>query len=204
MTFVARVDITWLKTVLVAAALAGPSLEANAQAGVVYRCEANDYTNTLSEAQAASRQCVRISSSDWLFSGSDAVGRQYKYNERRTSYGVDGRVQTWLQVVVPGRPGDAGSSDEETFVRTVSPHVISCRERTISAGATYRLDVRDNSVSKEADPRKTPFPPSEGVARALIDRLCARRGADDRAFAGREGAREQRAFRTSVSMRSAP
>ena len=168
-----------LRLAAVAALLLVASVDALAQAGALYRCGSNDYTNALTEQEAISRHCTRIGTAEWLFSGSDAAGRQYTYNDRRTVHRPDGTVETWLQVA---DPADWRAS---SAVRTVSPHVIRCRQRTISSGATYVLDMRDNSVSKENSLRTDLFPPPERVAEALIRRLCVDRNALDRSLASR-------------------
>jgi len=150
---------------------------AHAQAGAVYRCAVNDYTNTLTENQAASRHCVKMSRTNWVFSATDAAGRQYTYNDRRTLLRDDGTVETWLQVVPPARAADVGttSTDVLPYLRIVSPQIIRCRQRTITSGATYYVDTRDNSVSKEPSGRGGFFPPPERVAEALARQLCADR-----------------------------
>ena len=99
------------------------------------------------------------------------------YNDRRTVVGDDGTVQTWLQIVPPARAADVGtaSTDGLPYLRVVSPQVIRCRQRTITSGATYYVDIRDNSVSKEPSGRNGFFPPPERVAEALARQLCADR-----------------------------
>jgi len=150
---------------------------AHSQTGAVYRCALNDYTNTLTEDQAASRRCVKISRANWVFSATDAAGRQYTYNDRRTVVRDDGTVETWLQVVPPARAADVGttSMDVSPYLRIVSPQIIRCRQRTITSGATYYVDTRDNSISKEPSGRSGFFPPPERVAEALARQLCAER-----------------------------
>jgi len=150
---------------------------AHAQTGAVYRCGLNEYTNTLSEDQAAARRCVKVSRTDWVFAATDAVGRQYTYNDRRTVVREDGTVETWLQVVPPTRAADVGtaSTNVPAYMRIVSPQVIRCRQRTIMSGATYYVDIRDNSISKESSGRSGFFPPPEAVAEVLARQLCAQR-----------------------------
>ena len=156
--------------------LVAASLDAHAQSGAIYRCAANDYTNTLTEQEAVSRHCAKIGNAEWVFSGSDAAGRQYTYNDRRTVVRDDGTVETWLQVALPRRfDVNAADGDAATHVRTVSPHVIRCGQRTVTAGATYFLDMRDNSVTKDSSMRAALFPPPERVAETLVRRLCVER-----------------------------
>jgi len=175
---------------------------AHAQAGAVYRCGVNDYTNTLTEDQAASRHCVKVSRTDWVFSATDAVGRQYTYNERRTVVRDDGTVETWLQVVPSARAADVGttSTDVLPYLRIVSPQVIRCRQRTITSGATYYVNVRDNSISKEPSGRSGFFPPPERVAEALARQLCA----DGRGTICRAGSSQQRSICTSITYAVVP
>ena len=166
--------------------LGAMAFDVHAQSGAVYRCAANDYTNTLTESQAVGRHCAKISNAEWVFAGSDSAGRQYTYNDRRTVFREDGTVETWLQVVAP-RTDKADSSDGQTLlhVRTVSPQVIRCRERTISSGATYFLNLRDNSVTKDSSMRTAVFPPPERIAETLIRQLCVDRHAGEGSLASR-------------------
>jgi len=175
-----------LRLVAVAAMLAATSLDAQAQSGAVYRCGSNAFTNTLSEAEAAGRHCAKIGSAEWVFSGSDAAGRQYTYNDRRTVFRDDGTVETWLQVASPQRV-DGGPADPQSapYLRTVSPQVISCRQRAVSSGPIYFLDMRDNSVVKDSSVRSALFPPPERVLETLIRRLCVDRPALERSLASR-------------------
>lgn len=169
-----------------AALLATASLDAHAQAGALYRCAANDFTNTLSEEQAIERHCAKIGNAEWVFSGSDAAGRQYTYNDRRTVVRGDGTVETWLQVVAPQRAdADLAARQALAYVKTVSPQLIRCRERTVSSGATYFLDMRDNSVVKDSGVRSALFPPPERVAEALVRQLCVDRHVGESSLASR-------------------
>lgn len=181
-----RLGTHWARLAAVAALLLVASFDANAQSGALYRCGSNDYTNTLSEDEAVSRHCAKIGNAEWVFSGSDSAGRQYTYNDRRTVFRPDGTVETWLQVAAP-RPLAADSAEAQAVaaMRTVSPHVIRCRQRTISSGATYILNMRDNSVAKDSSMRSDLFPPPERVAEALIRRLCVDRHGLDRSLASR-------------------
>lgn len=166
--------------------LGAMALDVHAQSGAVYRCASNDFTNTLTENEAASRHCAKIGNAEWVFSGSDSMGRQYTYNDRRTVFREDGTVETWLQVTAP--PTDKSDpSDWQTFsfVRTVSPQVIRCRERTISSGATYFLNLRDNTVTKDSSMRTAMFPPPERIAETLMRRLCLDRRAGEGSLASR-------------------
>lgn len=175
-----------LRLVAVAALLVAASFDVHAQAGALYRCAPNDFTNTLTEEQAISRHCAKIGNAEWVFSGSDSAGRQYTYNDRRTVFRDDGTVETWVQVVSPRRP-DADPADQQSalYVRTVSPHVIRCRQRAVSSGPTYSLDMRDNSVVKDSSVRTGLFPPPERVAEALVRQLCTDRHALERSLASR-------------------
>ena len=181
-----RIGAESIRLAVFAALLVAASFDAQAQAGAVYRCAPNDFTNTLSEQEAIGRHCAKIGSAEWVFSGSDSAGRQYTYNDRRTVFRDDGTVETWLQVVTPQR-ADADAADRQSalYVRTVSPHVISCRQRAVSSGPTYFLDMRDNSVVKDSSVRSALFPPPERVAEALVRRLCTDRHAGERSLASR-------------------
>ena len=181
-----RIGTHWPRLAAVAALLLVVSIDAHAQSGALYRCGANDYTNTLSEEEAIARHCAKIGNAEWVFSGTDAAGRQYTYNDRRTVFRQDGTVETWLQVASP-RPAVADAADRQAVaaMRTVSPHVIRCRQRTISSGATYILDMRDNSVAKDSSVRTDLFPPPERVVEALIRQLCVDRHSLDRSLASR-------------------
>ena len=183
---VSRFRTHWARFAAVAALLLVASLDAHAQSGALYRCGASDYTNLLSEEEAVSRHCSKIGNAEWVFSGTDAAGRQYTYNDRRTVFRPDGSVETWLQVAAP-RPLVAQTAEAQALasLRTVSPHVIRCRQRTISSGATYHLDMRDNSVAKDSSMRSDLFPPPERVAEALMRRLCVDRQGLDRSLASR-------------------
>lgn len=169
-----------------AAMLSATSLDAHAQAGAMYRCGSADFTNALTEQEAISRHCVKIGNAEWVFSGSDSAGRQYTYNDRRTVFRDDGTVETWLQVVSPPR-AEADPADRQSalYMRTVSPQVISCRQRAVSSGPTYFLDLRDNSVVKDSSVRSALFPPPERVAEALVRLLCAPGHALERSLASR-------------------
>jgi hypothetical protein len=166
--------------------LGATAFDVQAQSGAVFRCGANDYTNTLSENEAVSRHCAKIGNAEWIFSGSDSAGRQYTYNDRRTVFREDGTVETWLQVVAP-RTETPDSSDGQTlsYVRTVSPQVIRCHERTISSGATYLVNLRDNSVTRDSNMRTAMFPPPERIAETLIRQLCVDRRAGEDSLASR-------------------
>jgi hypothetical protein len=183
---VCRPGTHWARLAAVAAMLLVASFDAHAQSGALYRCGSNDYTNALTEEEAISRHCVKIGNAEWVFSGSDAAGRQYTYNDRRTVFRQDGTVETWLQVASP-EPIVANAADRQALaaVRTVSPHVIHCRQRRISSGATYFLNMRDNSVSKDSNLRTDLFPPPERIAEALIRRLCVDRHGFERSLASR-------------------
>jgi hypothetical protein len=184
--FLHRLGNSSICLVAVVSMLGAMSFDVHAQSGAVYRCGSNDYTNALSENEAVSRHCAKIGNAEWVFSGSDLAGRQYTYNDRRTVVREDGTVETWLQVVAP-RMDKADSSDWQTlpYVRTVSPHVIHCRERTISSGATYFVNLRDNSVTKDSSMRTAAFPPPERIAEALMRRLCPDHRAGEESLASR-------------------
>lgn len=179
-----RVGGESLRVAALAAMLAAASSGAHAQSGAVYRCGSNAFTNTLSEAEAISGHCAKIGSAEWVFSGSDSAGRQYTYNDRRTVFRDDGTVQTWLQVAAPQRI-DAADPQSAPYLRTVSQQVISCRQRAVSSGPTYFLDMRDNSVVKDSSVRTALFPPPERVIETLIRRLCVDRPALERSLASR-------------------
>jgi hypothetical protein len=171
--FPRRLETSLLCLIATESMLGVMPFDVHAQSGAVYRCGSNDYTNTLSENEAVSRRCAKIGDAEWVFSGSDLAGRQYTYNGRRTVVREDGTVETWLQVVAP-RVDSADSFAWQTlpYVRTVSPQVIHCRERTISSGATYFVNLRDNSVTKDSSMRTAAFPPPERIAETLMRRLC--------------------------------
>jgi hypothetical protein len=141
-----------------------------AQVGALYRCATNEYTNMLSAEEAAARGCVKIAKAEWVTSGSDASGRKYEYNERRTVFKGDGVVETWLQVV-PSVPGD-----DAAVVKTVSRQLIRCDRHTIASGATYMFDPRDNSIVRDSREQSPYFPPPGPVAETLMRRLCASAG----------------------------
>jgi len=175
-----------LGLVAFAAMLAAPSFDVQAQSGALYRCGWNAFTNTLSGQEATSRGCAKIGNAEWVFSGSDSAGRQYTYNDRRTVFREDGTVETWLQVASPERT-DADPADRQSapYLRTVSRQVISCRQRALSSGPTYFLDLRDNSVVKDSSVRTALFPPPERVVETLIRHLCVDRRAPERTLASR-------------------
>ena len=174
MPFPRRLGANSLCLIAVASMLGAMSFDVHAQSrATVYRCGSNDYTNTLSENEAVTRHCAKIGGAEWVYSGSDSVGRQYTYNDRRTVVREDDTVETWLQVVAP-RMDKADSPDWQTlsYLRMVSPQVIHCGERTISSGPTYLVNLRDNSVTKDSSMRTAAFPPPERIAETLIRRLC--------------------------------
>ena len=180
-----RIGTNSLCLLALAATLTIATADARAQAGALYRC-GNEYTNTLSEAEASGRRCVKLANAEWVSSGSDPAGRQYTYNDRRTVFHEDGTVETWLQVAAPA-PANADPADRvrAMYIRTVSPQVVRCRQRTVSAGATYFLDVRDNSVTKESSVQSALFPPPEVVAETLVRQLCSDRHGTERSLASR-------------------
>lgn len=180
-----RIETRSLRTVALSL-LSALALGAHAQAGALYRCGTNEYTNTLSEAEANGRKCAKLANAEWVSSGSDSAGRQYTYNDRRTVFHDDGTVETWLQVEAPKR-ADADPADRlrALSLRTVSLQRVSCRERTVSSGATYVVDMRDNSVSKESSARTASFPPPEAVAETLVRRLCVERRGAEQSLASR-------------------
>ena len=161
-----------IAAILVLAFAAAP---AHAQVGALYRCATNEYTNMLTADEAAARGCTKIAKAEWVASGSDASGRKYEYNERRTVFKGDGTVETWLQVV-PSQP-ETLPGDDATVVKTVSRQWIRCDRGTIASGATYLFDPRDNSVVRDSREQNPYFPPPSAVAETLIRRLCASRGA---------------------------
>jgi hypothetical protein len=148
--------------------LAAPS---HAQVGALYRCATNEYTNMLTADEAAARGCVKIAKAEWVASGSDASGRKYEYNERRTVFKGNGIVETWLQVV-PSAP-EVAPGDDAAVVKTVSRQLIRCDRQTIASGATYVFDPRDNSVVRDSREQSPFFPPPGPVAQTLIRHLCA-------------------------------
>jgi hypothetical protein len=180
-----RIGINSLCLLAVTATLTIATTGARAQAGALYRC-GNEYTNTLSESEASGRRCVKLANAEWVSSGSDPAGRQYTYNDRRTVFREDGTVETWLQVAAPA-PANADPADRvrAMYIRAVSPQVVRCRQRTVSSGATYFLDVRDNSVTKESSLQSALFPPPEVVAETLVRQLCTDRHGTERALASR-------------------
>jgi hypothetical protein len=180
-----RIGTNPLSFLALAVTLTIATTGARAQVGALYRC-GNEYTNTLSEAEASGRRCVKLASAEWVSSGSDPAGRQYTYNDRRTIFREDGTVETWLQVAAPA-PANADPADRvrAMYIRTVSPQVVRCRQRTVSSGATYFLDVRDNSVTKESSLQSALFPPPEVVAETLVRQLCTDRRGTERSLASR-------------------
>jgi len=146
-------------------------LPSHAQVGALYRCASNEYTNMISAAEATARGCTKIAKAEWVASGSDAGGRKYEYNDRRTVYRGDGIVETWLQVV-PSAPETVPGDDAATL-KTVSHQLIRCNRRTITSGATYTFDPRDNSVVRDSREQNPFFPPPGPVAEALMRSLCA-------------------------------
>ncbi|MGZ8260327.1 MAG: hypothetical protein ACXWUL_07240, partial [Caldimonas sp.] len=145
--------------------------------------------------------CAKIGNAEWVFSGVDSAGRHYTYNDRRTVVRDGGKVETWLQVVVPRAQDPSVDAQALVHVRTVSPHVIRCRERTISSGATYRLDMRDNSVTRDSNVGTALFPPPERVAETLLRQLCIDRQSAERLLASRHESTERRSARTSGALR---
>jgi len=145
-----------------------------AQVGALYRCATNEYTNMLSIEEAAARGCVKIAKAEWVASGSDANGRKYEYNERRTVFKGNGVVETWLQVV-PEVP-ETIPGDDAAVVKTVSRQLIRCDRHTIASGATYLFDPRDNSIVRDSREQSPYFPPPGPVAETLMRRLCASAG----------------------------
>ncbi|MGZ8258942.1 MAG: hypothetical protein ACXWUL_00135 [Caldimonas sp.] len=191
-----------LRAAAVASLLAAAAVSsAQAQSGALYRCGTNAFTNTITEEEAIGRHCAKIGSAEWVFSGSDSSGRQYTYNDRRTVFRDGDTVETWLQVVVPRAENPGADGQALVYVRTVSPHVIRCRERTISSGATYRLDMRDNSVTRDSNVRTALFPPPERVAETLLRQLCVDRQPAERSLASRHETTERRSAGTSVALR---
>lgn len=183
------IDSASLRLVAGAALLVAASFDVHAQSGALYRCGWNAFTNTLSEQEAISQRCAKIGNAEWVFSGSDAAGRQYTYNDRRTVFREDGTVETWLQVAAPRRVdadrADGADRQSAPYLRMVSPQVISCRQRALSSGPTYLLDMRDNSVVKDSSVRSALFPPPERVVETLIRQLCLDRRALERSLASR-------------------
>ncbi|HEX4235983.1 MAG TPA: hypothetical protein VH041_16980 [Caldimonas sp.] len=150
------------------------SANARSQAGALYRCPSNEYTNMLSAAAADARQCTKIGKAEWVLAGSDHAGMQYQYNERRTVFRGNGLIETWLQVMPSAQEPDEGSDPlAPKEVMTVSPQRIECGRNTIASGNVYYFDPRDNTVVKDSRPRNPFFPPPEPVSAALIRDLCA-------------------------------
>jgi len=160
-----------LRALATIAALAFAAAPSHAQVGALYRCATNEYTNMLTADEAAARGCAKIAKAEWVASGSDASGRKYEYNDRRTVFRGDGIVETWLQVV-PAAP-ETAAGDDAAVVKTVSRQLIRCDRRTIASGATYVFDPRDNSVVRDGREQSPYFPPPGPVAEALMRRLCA-------------------------------
>jgi surface-adhesin protein E len=163
-----------IRTTTALVALGGLLLAAapsHAQVGALYRCASNEYTNMISADEAAARGCTKIAKAEWVASGSDANGRRYEYNDRRTVFRGDGIVETWLQVV-PSTP-ETVAGDDAAVVKTVSRQVIRCDRRTIASGATYTFDPRDNSVVRDSREQSPFFPPPGAVAEKLMRNLCA-------------------------------
>jgi len=160
-----------LRALAAIAALAFATAPSHAQVGALYRCATNEYTNMLSADEAAARGCAKIAKAEWVASGSDASGRKYEYNDRRTVFRGDGIVETWLQVV-PAAP-ETAAGDDAAVVKTVSRQLIRCDRRTIASGATYVFDPRDNSVVRDGREQSPYFPPPGPVAETLMRRLCA-------------------------------
>ena len=160
----------WLRglAALAALMLAHPS---HAQVGALYRCASNEYTNMITAGEATTRGCTKIAKAEWVASGTDANGRKYEYNDRRTVYRGDGIVETWLQVV-PSAP-EMVPGDDVAIVKTVSRQLIRCNRHTIASGATYTFDPRDNSVVRDSREQSPFFPPPGPVAEALMRDLCA-------------------------------
>ena len=157
---------------IAALAFAAPS---HAQVGALYRCATNEYTNMLTADEAAARGCTKIARAEWVASGSDASGRKYEYNDRRTVFRGNGVVETWLQVVPPAPETLLG--DDAAVVKTVSRQLIRCDRRTIASAATYVFDPRDNSVVRDRREQSPYFPPPPAVAATLLRDLCASAGA---------------------------
>jgi len=164
-----------LRALAAVSALAFAAAPSHAQVGALYRCGTSEYTNMLTADEAAARGCSKIAKAEWVASGSDANGRTYEYNERRTVFKGDGVVETWLQVV-PSAP-ETLPGDDASVVKTVSRQLIRCDRRTIASGATYVFDPRDNSVVRDSREQSPYFPPPSAVAETLIRRLCASAGA---------------------------
>jgi hypothetical protein len=149
------------------------SVNARAQAGALYRCSANEYTNMLSAAVAEARHCTRLATAEWVLAGSDPSGMQYQYNERRTVFRGNGLIETWLQVIPSAQDAGERLDARASEVKTVSPQRIECGRNTIASGSVYRFDPRDNTVVKDTSPRSPFFPPPERVSKVLIRDLCA-------------------------------
>ena len=164
-----------LRALVTGAALLLAAAPSFAQVGALYRCASNEYTNMLTADDAAARGCVKIAKAEWVASGSDASGRKYEYNDRRTVYRGDGIVETWLQVVPP--VPETAPGDDAAVVKTVSRQLIRCNRHTIASGATYVFDPRDNSVVRDSREQSPYFPPPSPVAEVLMRRLCASAGA---------------------------
>jgi hypothetical protein len=160
---------------LVAAALLFVAAPSFAQVGALYRCASNEYTNMITADEANARGCTKIAKAEWVASGSDASGRKYEYNERRTVFRGNGVVETWLQVV-PSVP-ETVPGDDAAVIKTVSRQLIRCDRHTIASGATYTFDPRDNSVVRDGREQSPYFPPPGPVAEKLMRNLCANAGA---------------------------
>ena len=133
-----RIETRSLRTVAIASLLSALALGAHAQAGALYRCGTNEYTNTLSEAEANGRKCAKLANAEWVSSGSDSAGRQYTYNDRRTVFHDDGTVETWLQVEAPKR-ADADPADR---LRALSLRTVSLQRVSCGAHRVVRRDLR--------------------------------------------------------------
>jgi hypothetical protein len=164
-----------LRAFVVLGAVLLAATPSHAQVGALYRCASNEYTNMLSADEAVARGCAKIAKAEWVASGTDASGRKYEYNDRRTVYRGDGIVETWLQVV-PSVPATV-PGDDAAVVKTVSRQLIRCDRRTIASGATYTFDPRDNSVVRDSREQSPYFPPPSPVADKLMRNLCASAGA---------------------------
>jgi hypothetical protein len=149
------------------------SANARAQAGALYRCSENEYTNMLSAAAADARHCTKIAKAEWVLAGSDRSGMQYQYNERRTVFRGNGMIETWLQVIPSAHEAGQGVDARASEVKTVSPQRIECGRNTIASGNVYHFDPRDGTVIRDLSPRSPFFPPPERVSEVLIRDLCA-------------------------------
>lgn len=163
-----------MRSLLALCAVFGLASPAHAQVGAMYRCAGGEYTNLLSAPEAQARQCTKIASAEWVVAASDSSGNKYEYNDRRTVFRGHGLIETWLQVVRAALPGvDASEAQRAAEVKAVSPHVIECGSRKVVSGPTYFLDVRDNTVVKDASARNALFPPPGAISEALLRTLCA-------------------------------